>query len=199
MTKRVALIFVLLALTNTAYAFGLYAGANFSQRVTADPERSTTSSVGIGPAVGIETTLLTFGKSKPPIATMDAGLFYLKREIRYSSIYTESNNFLQLPLTFRLSFPPRVFFIAGLYFGTGFGNVNTKAKDSDDTITQSYTFAEAKLNKLDYGALIGIGAKLAIFDFQFRYTYGLANLNAGSFSERSTHQKDYIFLIGIRL
>jgi hypothetical protein len=147
-----------------------YAFANAAQRYTDDSGSSNNSSITKG------VTMPGFGGGYVldlPAINLEFGAEVYKRQAEWDSGRKVSYYALSFPIIARFTLLPLLDIGAGAYALTGLGNVETE----DSGVLTKRKFDDEKLKKLDYGLLATVGFSVALFYFDLRFQYGIADLN----------------------
>ena len=139
-------------------------------------------------------------KRMTPMYSIETGLLYLPRSFSQSANITGfgtatanfSYTYWQIPLLTRVHFLDFYSFGLGGYFAHAVGNIKYTETATDALVatglptgTQYAGYEGSGVSRTDYGLLFAAGGKIPISDiglsayFDFRYAYGLKNINNG--------------------
>ena len=150
---------LLVAVSVSAQAsFGLKAGLNMSTVTSGGESADMKIGYKVGPALDVALA--------PTMSIQAAALLSLK------GAKNSDANYLEIPICFAYKFPiapdTKIYLNAGPYFAYGiFGKTG-----SIDTFDDDFG-----IEKLDYGATIGVGAEVLKFNFGLNYDFGLADIS----------------------
>lgn len=149
--------------------FGIQVGINNSNVSWKDIETEAIKGFNAG-------AIIAFGINNN--FALETGLKYSQKGY-YNGYYVyEYLGYLDVPVQFKYSYNItdswKLSVFAGGYIALG---LNYKAVDDLNNATYNYNWAESNYNRLDYGPIVGMGARYKHIQLSVDYQFGLANMN----------------------